>query len=92
MIMSYEKCVCERCDELVMVADNQPLSSCDIVSLCEMGINPDVDFVCINCLTESESDQVDAYISKVEPSKYTPAQAEELIQAASKMLQERLAK
>ena len=90
--MNYEKCVCERCDELVIVADNQPLSSCDIISLYDMGIDTGVDFVCINCLTDSESDQLDAYISRVEPSKYTPAQAEELIQAASKMLQERLAK
>lgn len=90
--MSYEKCVCERCDELVIVADDLPLSSCDIVSLCDMGISPDVDFVCIDCLTESESDQVDAYFARVEPSKYTPVQAEALIQAASKMLQERLFK
>jgi hypothetical protein len=57
-----------------------------------MGINPDVDFVCIDCLTQSESDQVDAYFARTEPSQYTPEQAEEIIQAASKMLQERLAK
>jgi hypothetical protein len=53
-----------------------------------MGINPDVDFVCIDCLTESESDQVDAHFAKTEPIKYSKVHAEALIQAASKMLQD----
>jgi len=53
-----------------------------------MGISPDVDFVCIDCLTESESDQVDAYFARTEPSKYSKEHTEALIQAASKMLQE----
>lgn len=89
MLYEYEKCVCERCEETIAVPLwNVPESSHGIVSLCDMGINPDVDFVCIDCLTESESDQVDAYFARTEPSQYTPEQAEEIIQAASKMLQE----
>lgn len=94
MIYQYDKCFCERCEEPVYVPLwNMPESSHGIVSLCEMGINPDVDFVCIDCLTESESDQVDAYFARVEPPmKYSKEHAEALIQAASKMLQERLLK
>lgn len=56
------------------------------------GHQSDVDFVCIDCLTESESDQVDAYFAKTEPIQYSKAHAEALIQAASKMLQERISK
>ncbi len=86
MLYYYEKCLCERCDEYVSVPLwNVPESSHGIVSLCDMGINPDVDFVCIDCLTESESDQVDAYF---EPIQYSKAHIEALIQAASKMLQD----
>ena len=102
MLYQYDKCFCERCEELVYVPQwNMPESSHSIVSLRNMGIKSDFvskssktsfDLVCIDCLTESESDQVDAYFAKTEPSKYTPERAEELIQAASKMLQERLAK
>ena len=93
MLYQYDKCFCERCEEPVYVPLwNMPESSHGIVSLCDMGINPDVDFVCIDCLTESESDQVDAYFAKTEPSKYSKEHAEALIQAASKMLQERLLK
>ena len=94
MLYQYEQCVCERCEESVAVPLwNMPESSHGIVSLCDMGINPDVDFVCIDCLTESESDQVDAYFARVEPPmKYSKEHAEALIQAASKMLQERLLK
>lgn len=94
MLYQYDKCFCERCEEPVYVPQwNMPESSHGIVSLCEMGINPDVDFVCIDCLTESESDQVDAYFARVEPPmKYSKEHAEALIQAASKMLQERLLK
>ena len=93
MLYQYDKCFCERCDEPVYVPQwNMPESSHGIVSLCEMGINPDVDFVCIDCLTESESDQVDAYFAREYPSKYSKEHAEALIQAASKMLQERISK
>ena len=94
MLYQYDKCFCERCEEPVYVPLwNMPESSHGIVSLCDMGINPDVDFVCIDCLTESESDQVDAYFARVEPPmKYSKEHAEALIQAASKMLQERLLK
>ena len=93
MIYQYEQCVCERCEESVSIPQwNVPESSHGIVSLCEMGINPDVDFVCIDCLTQYESDQVDAYFAKTEPLQYSKEHAEALIQAASKMLQERLAK
>ena len=94
MIYQYDKCFCERCEELVYVPLwNMPESSHGIVSLCDMGINPDVDFVCIDCLTESESDQVDAYFARVAPPmKYSKEHAEALIQAASKMLQERISK
>lgn len=64
MSFQYDKCFCERCDEAVYVPTwNVPESSHDIVSLCDMGINPDVDFVCVNCLTDEESDKVDAYFS-----------------------------
>lgn len=93
MLYQYDKCFCERCDEPVYVPQwNMPESSHGIVSLCEMGINPDVDFVCIDCLTESESDQVDAYFAREYPSQYSKEHAEALIQAASKMLQERISK
>jgi hypothetical protein len=50
------------------------------------------DLVCVDCLTPYESDQVDAYFAREYPSKYSKEHAEALIQAASKMLQERLAK
>ena len=89
MLYQYDKCFCERCEEPVYVPLwNMPESSHGIVSLCDMGINPDVDFVCISCLTESESDQVDAYFARTEPIQYSKAHIEALIQAASKMLQE----
>ena len=61
--MNYEKFCCERCDEIFMIPESLPESSSDIVSLCDMGINPDVDFVCVDCLTPEESDKVDAYLS-----------------------------
>ena len=89
MLYQYDKCFCERCEEPVYVPLwNMPESSHGIVSLCDMGINADVDFVCVDCLTESESDQVDAHFAKTEPIKYSQAHVEALIQAASKMLQE----
>ena len=91
MLYQYDKCFCERCEEPVYVPLwNMPESSHGIVSLCDMGINPDVDLVCIDCLTPYESDQVDAYFAREYPSKYSKEHAEALIQAASKMLQERI--
>lgn len=103
MLYQYDKCFCERCEELVYVPLwNMPESSHSIVSLRNMNIKSDFvsksskrsfDLVCIDCLTESESDQVDAYFARVEPPmKYSKEHAEALIQAASKMLQERLLK
>ena len=102
MLYQYDKCFCERCDEPVYVPQwNMPESSHSIVSLRNMGIKSDFvskssktsfDLVCIDCLTESESDQVDAYFAREYPSQYSKEHAEALIQAASKMLQERLAK
>jgi len=101
MIYQYEQCVCERCEESVSIPQwNMTESSHSIVSLRNMGIKSDFvsksskksfDLVCIDCLTESESDQVDAYFARTEPLQYSKAHAEALIQAASKMLQERLA-
>ena len=92
MLYQYDKCFCERCEEPVYVPLwNMPESSHGIVSLCDMGINPDVDLVCIDCLTPYESDQVDAYFAREYPSKYSKEHAEALIQAASKMLQESIA-
>ena len=102
MLYQYDKCFCERCEEPVYVPQwNMPESSHGIVSLCDMGIKTDFvskssktsfDLVCVDCLTPYESDQVDAYFAREYPSKYSKEHAEALIQAASKMLQERISK
>ncbi len=87
-----ERFTCGRCDDVYYIDEQTPDSSSPIINLIAMKISRTVGDVCVSCLTDRESKKVDAYIQKTEPSKYTPEQAEELIQAASKMLQERLAK
>jgi hypothetical protein len=86
-----ERFTCGRCESVYYIDDQTPDSSSPIINLISMKISRTVGDVCVDCLTNSESKKVDAYIQKTEPSKYTPAQAEELIQAASKMLQESIA-
>lgn len=79
MIYEYDTCVCERCEETVqvpvwnIVAKKWVDGSCQpIVSLRNMEVKSDFvskssktnfDLVCVDCLTQSESDQVDAYFS-----------------------------
>lgn len=87
-----ERFTCGRCESVYYIDEQMPDSSSPIVNLTTMKISRTVGDVCVSCLTNSESKKVDAYISKAEPSKYTPERAEELIQAASKMLQESVAK
>ena len=83
-----ERFTCGRCDDVYYIDDQTPDSSSPIINLIAMKISRTVGDVCVSCLTDRESKKVDAYIQKTEPSKYTPERAEELIQAASKMLQE----
>lgn len=80
MIFEYDSCVCERCEQTIQVpiwnvvtkewvqAEHQP-----IVSLRNMKVKSDFasksskttfDLVCVDCLTDSESDQVDAYFAR----------------------------
>ena len=82
MLYEYDTCVCERCEETVqvpvwnIVAKKWVDGSCQpIVSLRNMEVKSDFvskssktafDIVCVDCLTDSESDQVDAYFSRME--------------------------
>jgi hypothetical protein len=87
-----ERFTCGRCDDVYYIDDQTPDSSSPIINLIAMKISRTTGDVCVSCLTNRESKKVDAYLQKTEPSKYTPEQAEELIQAASKMLQESVAR
>lgn len=82
MIYEYDTCVCERCEETIqvpvwnMVTKKWVDASCQpIVSLRELEIKSDFisksskttfDLVCVDCLTEFESDQIDAIFSRIE--------------------------
>lgn len=82
MIYEYDTCVCERCEETIqvpvwnLITKKWVDASCQpIVSLREMGIKSDfiskspktkIDLVCVDCLTEFESDQIDAILTRVE--------------------------
>lgn len=82
MIYEYDTCVCERCEETIqvpvwnMVTKKWVDASCQpIVSLREMEIKSDFisksskttfDLVCVDCLTESESDQIDTVLARIE--------------------------
>ena len=87
-----ERFTCGRCEDVYYIDDQTPDSCSPIINLAAMKINQKVGDVCINCLTKSESKKVDAYLSKAEPSEYTIEQAEKIIKAGSKILQERVAK
>jgi hypothetical protein len=82
MIFEYDSCVCERCEETIQVPIWNLITktwvdgSCQpIVSLRNMEVKSDFasksskttfDLVCVDCLTDSESDQIDAYFAKGE--------------------------
>ena len=58
------KCVCERCEDVYHIDGYIEDRYSPIVSLSDMKISSE-DFVCVTCLTESESIQVDAYITRL---------------------------